>query len=878
MKYMTGNQIRNTWLRFFKNKGHLVEEGASLIPNDDPTLLWMNSGVAALKKYFDGRIVPKNPRIVNVQKCIRTNDIENVGNTARHHTFFEMLGNFSIGDYFREEALEYAFEILTSEEYFGFDLNKLYFTVYPQDQESFDKWVKLGVPKDHIIDTDDQNFWEIGEGPCGPCTEVFFDRGPAYGDYGTETIKKDIENDRFVEIWNIVFSQYNAIKGLEREAYPELPNKNIDTGAGLERFVSVIQGAKTNFETDLFMPIMAKISDIADVEYNGQKSFKVIADHIRTVTMAVADGAMMSNEGRGYVLRRLLRRAVKYGKQLKISRPFLTELVDVVVLMMKDFYPYVVEKQDIIKKIVTAEENKFLETLQSGEKKFFDIVNNLQTKTINGEEAFLLYDTYGFPVELTMEYAEEIGFSVDVDGFNKEMEKQKERARNARGDIQSMSSQNQDFLMFEDKSEFVGYDKLIEKTKIIKVFPEGIVLRKTPFYATSGGQVADTGIIYNDKLTLNVIDVEKLPNGQFLHKTKETVLPDLEGLKVTASVDKEKRRLTEYNHSATHLMFYALRQKLGNHVSQQGSFVNEEGLRFDFNHYESLTDSDILEIETMVKDMINNDFKAVTHVVSVDEAKEKGAIAEFGEKYEEKVRMIDLKYTLDLCGGTHVENIKDIKDFAIKSISSIGSGIYRIEGVTNKAVKNLSGSLEGLNQDINNLVDKANKILLEAKKANIDILFDFNKNIETLGSYQDVINKRKLLQLAQIKVKELEKSYNKIKEQISLDSVTDFTDMTYGNKIIGEVNNLSGNALKQLVDDLAAKLDDGLVLLASNLGNKVIFVCKSNNPEFNAGKLVKEAAIICDGNGGGRPDFAQAGGKNPDKIKDALEYIKGAVL
>ncbi|XFA99540.1 alanine--tRNA ligase [Candidatus Izemoplasma sp. B36] len=878
MKYMTGNQIRNTWLKFFKNKGHLVEEGASLIPNDDPTLLWMNSGVAALKKYFDGRIVPKNPRIVNVQKCIRTNDIENVGNTARHHTFFEMLGNFSIGDYFREDALDFAFEILTSDEYFGFDLNKLYFTVYPQDQESYDKWVKLGVPEDHIIDTDDQNFWEIGEGPCGPCTEVFFDRGPTYGDYGTETIKKDIENDRFVEIWNIVFSQYNAIKGLEREAYPELPNKNIDTGAGLERFVSVIQGAKTNFETDLFMPIMAKISEIADVKYTGQKSFKVIADHIRTVTMAVADGAMMSNEGRGYVLRRLLRRAVKYGKQLKISRPFLTELVDVVVLMMKDFYPYVVEKQEIIKKIVTAEENKFLETLQSGEKKFFDIVNDLNSKTINGKEAFLLYDTYGFPVELTMEYAEEIGFSVDVDGFNVEMEKQKERARNARGDIQSMSSQNQDFLMFEDKSEFVGYDKLIEKTKIIKVFPEGIVLRKTPFYATSGGQVADTGIIYNDEFTLNVIDVEKLPNGQFLHKTKETVLPDIEGLKVTASVDKEKRRLTEYNHSATHLMFYALRQKLGNHVSQQGSFVNEEGLRFDFNHYESLSDSDILEIETMVKDMINNDFKAVTHVVSVDEAKEKGAIAEFGEKYEEKVRMIDLKYTLDLCGGTHVENIKDIKDFAIKSISSIGSGIYRIEGVTNKTVKNLSDSLEGLNQDINNLIDKANKILLKAKKANIDITFDFNKEIETYGSYQDVMNKRKLLQLAQTKVKELEKSYNKIKEQKSLESVTDFSDMTYGNKIIGEVKNLSGNALKQLVDDLAAKLEDGLVLLASNLGKKVIFVCKSNNPEYNAGKLVKGAAIICSGNGGGRPDFAQAGGKDPSKIKDAIEYVKGAVL
>ena len=541
MRYMTGNEIRNTWLRFFEDKGHLIEEGASLIPNDDPTLLWMNSGVAALKKYFDGRIVPKNPRIVNIQKCIRTNDIENVGNTSRHHTFFEMLGNFSIGDYFRDEALDFAFEILTSDKYFGFDLNKLYFTVYPTDNESYEKWISLGVPKDHIIDTDDQNFWEIGEGPCGPCTEIFFDRGVSFGDYGIDTIRKDIENDRFVELWNIVFSQYNASSEKAREDYPELPNKNIDTGGGFERFVSIIQNAETNFETDLFMPIITKIADIADIEYTGQKSFKVIADHIRTVTMAIADGAMMSNEGRGYVLRRLLRRAVKYGKQLKIKRPFLAELVDIVVELMKDFYPYIVEKQAIIKKIVIAEENKFLETLISGEKKLFDIIENLFEKTINGKEAFLLYDTYGFPVELTVEYAEENGYSVDVLGFKAEMEKQKNRARSARGNIQSMSSQNQDYLMFEEKSEFVGYEKLVEKTKVIKVFPEGLVLKKTPFYAASGGQIADTGMIYNDDIALHVINVIKLPNGQFLHQTTETVLPDLEGVKITASVDKTKR-------------------------------------------------------------------------------------------------------------------------------------------------------------------------------------------------------------------------------------------------------------------------------------------------------------------------------------------------
>lgn len=878
MKYLTGNEIRNTWLNFFQEKGHLIEVGASLIPNDDPTLLWMNSGVAALKKYFDGRIVPKNPRIVNIQKCIRTNDIENVGHTARHHTFFEMMGNFSIGDYFREEALNYAFELLTSEKYFGFELDKLYFTVYPDDLDSYNKWKRLGVPESHILKTDDQNFWEIGTGPCGPCTEVFFDRGPEFGDYGTETIKKDIENDRFVEIWNIVFSQYNAIKGLKRETYPELPSKNIDTGAGFERFASIIQNANTNFETDLFMPIINQIEKISKITYEGQIEFKVIADHIRTVTMAVADGAMMSNEGRGYVLRRLLRRAIKHGKQLKINRPFLTDLVDVVIDIMKDFYPYIVAKKKIIKKIIVAEENKFLETLLSGEKKLLEIVKNTEGKVISGQDAFLLYDTYGFPLELTMEYAEEIGLSVDKEDFKSEMQQQKERARNARSDIQSMTSQNQEYLDFHKKSEFVGYDSLIEHTKIIKVFDQGVVLKKTPFYATSGGQVADTGRIYNDDFVLHVTDVEKMPNGQFLHHVVEEITPEFEGKKIVASVEETKRHLTEYNHSATHLMFYALRKVLGEHVSQQGSFVNEEGLRFDFNHYESVSDKDILRVEKMVKDMIQESFKTKTKIVSIEEAKDAGAIAEFGEKYEDKVRMIDLKYTLDLCGGTHVKDIKDIKDFAIKSVSSIGSGIFRIEAVTNKAVPILSDSLEGINQDIDNLLGKAYKILSQAKKQNIDLIFDFDVHIDKIGSYQDVMNKRTLLKEAQAKVKELEKTYNKELDKAALNNVDDFSEFTYGNKIVAKVDGLQGNVLKQLVDDLATRFEDSFILLASVLGNKVVFVAKSNDPAINAGKMVKEAAIICDGNGGGRPDFAQAGGKNPDKVDEALRHILDLVL
>ncbi len=875
MKYMTGNEIRQTWINFFKSKGHSVEEGASLIPNNDPTLLWMNSGVAALKKYFDGRVVPKNPRIVNVQKCIRTNDIENVGNTARHHTFFEMMGNFSIGDYFRDEAIEYGFEIMTSDKYFGFPIEKLFFTYYPTDLDTKNKWLKLGVKEEHLIPSEG-NFWEIGSGPCGPCTEIFFDRGIEFGDFTTESIKKDIENDRYVELWNIVLSQYNAIEGLERSKYPELPSKNIDTGAGLERFASVIQGAKTNFETDLFMPIINEISKIANVEYTGQKSFKVIADHIRTVTMAISDGAMLSNEGRGYVLRRLLRRAVKYGKQLKIEKPFLVSLVDIVIEILKPFYPYIVNKTEIVKKIVETEENKFLETLLAGEKKLNEVMEQSQ-KIISGQDAFLLYDTYGFPLELTMEYAEEKGYKVDVFGFREEMEKQKERARNARSDVNSMAGQNEEYLNFLEKSEFVGYDTLEVNAKIIKVFPEGLVLDKTPFYATSGGQLADNGKITNEKIVLNVIDVEKLPNGQFLHKTDEELSTNYEGMEVFAQVDKERRELTEYHHSATHLLFKALRDELGDHVSQQGSSVSFEGLRFDFNHYENISDETILKIESVVKNMIKKTYKSSTKIMTVDEAKKLGAIAEFGEKYGDKVRTIDLKYTLDLCGGTHVKDIADINDFAIKSISSIGSGIYRIEAVANKMVNTLSDSLVGLNQDIDNLIFKADKILAKAKTENLELEFSFKKNDENLGSYQDVINKRNELHLAQVAVKDLEKEYNRLKENKALDSVSDLLSFKIRNTIIAKLDNINASVLKQLADENLANEDIDFIFLASVLEDKIIFVAKSDLKDLNAGQIVKKAAQICGGNGGGRPDFAQAGGKDVTKVDEAIDYVKGLI-
>lgn len=459
MRKLTGSQIRQLWLDFFSSKGHEIIPSASLIPYNDPTLLWINAGVAPLKKYFDGREIPTNPRMCNAQKSIRTNDIDNVGKTARHHTFFEMLGNFSIGDYFRDEALTWAYELLFSDKWYGFDKEKIYITYYPDDTETFNKWVSLGIEKHHLVAISD-NFWEIGEGPCGPDTEIFYDRGEKYdpNHLGLKMLIEDIENDRYIEIWNIVFSQYNSILGLKRSEYPELPSKNIDTGSGLERLACIFQETQTNYETDLFMPLIAFIEEKTGRSYNNpddKMAFRVIADHIRSVTFAVADGAIISNEGRGYVLRRILRRAVRYGKKLGLNQPFLYQMVDVVIEKYKDFYNYLVEKQEIIKKIVHIEEENFLKTLSTGEKKIADIMANSTNQIISGKDAFLLYDTFGFPIELSEEVANDNGFSIDIVGFKKELEEQKNRARKARNVEQSMNVQNEEYLNFTTKSDFV---------------------------------------------------------------------------------------------------------------------------------------------------------------------------------------------------------------------------------------------------------------------------------------------------------------------------------------------------------------------------------------------------------------------------------------
>ena len=856
MRYMSSQEIRETWLRFFENKGHHIVDSASLIPINDPTLLWVNAGVAPLKKYFDGSEKPVSDRLVNVQKCIRTNDIDNVGRTARHHTFFEMLGNFSIGDYFKNEAIEMGFELLTSPEYFGFPVDKLVFTYYPDDLDAKNKWISLGVSEEKVIPVEG-NFWEIGEGPSGPNTEIFFDRGEKYDSRGLELVEQDLENDRYIEIWNIVFSMYNAKDGLKRIDYPELPNKNIDTGAGLERFACVIQGTETNFETDLFLPIIQVIESLSGVKYDGQMAFKVIADHIKTLVFSITDGAMLSNEGRGYVLRRILRRAVKYGRNLGFKKPFLHLLVDSVVSVMGEFYPNLKDGSSIAKKIILKEEEQFLLTIADGEKHIEEAIKK-EGNVISGKTAFMLYDTYGFPIELTLEYAEEHGVKVDVDGFNVALEEQKERSRSARSDVSSMGSQKEEFLNFEEKSEFIGYDNLTSNSKVIGIFDEGIVLDKTPFYATSGGQVGDQGLIDNVKVS-NVI---KLPHGQHLHVIEGSFTL---GQSVTASVNKEVREKTEKNHSATHLLHQALKDIYGTHVVQQGSLVNDKYLRFDFNHYENVSDLNILELERIVNAKIKDDLAIVIKEMPIDEAKKLGAMALFGEKYGDLVRVVNMDYSIELCGGTHTSSTNSIGKFAIISFESTGSGIYRITATTGSnieteikvATKHISDELEQLNSKV---------------KENFKDLELFELTLNT-NSYQDIINARKYLVEARAKVHDAEKA---LKDSYTKDIIANADSLIpegTTSKAIIETKNIDNNTLKQLVDVLYDKIKAETLLLVNVDESSATFIAKTDG-KTHAGNLIKSLTSKVNGSGGGRPNLAQGGTKDLTNLDEALILIK----
>ena len=866
MKNLKSYEIRQMWLDFFASKGHAVEPSASLIPQNDPTLLWTNAGVTPLKKYFDGSVIPDNPRITNAQKCIRTNDIENVGKTARHHTFFEMLGNFSIGDYFRDEVLPWAFELLTSDKWFAFDKNKLYITYYPDDFKTRDLWIKCGMDSEHLIPLEG-NFWEIGEGPCGPDTEIFYDRGEKYDKRGIVCLKEDLENDRYIEIWNIVFSQFNSKEGVERKDYKELPHKNIDTGCGLERLCCVMQGVNTNYDTDLFMPIIKEIENISGVKYEGQMAFKVIADHVRTVTFAVADGAALSNEGRGYVLRRVLRRATKYGHQLGINKPFMASLVDKVIEIMGMFYPYLSEKSKIVKEVITREEEKFLQTLGVGEKKFASIAESSKNKVISGDDAFLLYDTFGFPYELTVEYALDLGYSVDHDGFVKAMEAQKERARQARKDYGSMKGQNKEFMEFRLESEFIGYETLQSQSKVIAVFDDAVVLDKTPFYAFSGGQLCDKGTIAG----IEVLDVSKMPNGQYLHKLVNNTLSV--GDIVECVVDYKNRCYTMKNHSAAHLFQSALQHVVGTHAHQQGSQVCSEYSRFDFNNYQNLTDDEIIKIEDLVNQYIKEAHPVVTHVLDLEDAKKLGAMALFDEKYKDKVRVVDMEVSKEFCAGTHVLNTKDVIDYEINYVESIGSGVFRVFATTGEnAFDLLKENLANQLDTINTLNNKAKTIIENAEKEGITLKYkEVNLNTDQKG-YRYVLFIKKSVEECKNNLHELESNYQEQKSSQALKSLESYKNLINNNAIISKSCVMDSNLLKDMATTMLNNYALDLVLLASTDDVKVTFVCATSK-KYNAGQIVKMAASVCDGNGGGKPNLAQAGGKNPQKIDEALQTI-----
>ena len=873
MKYLTGNEIRSMWLEFFKEHGHSVEESASLIPSDDKSLLWMNAGVTPLKKYFDGRKIPKNPRICNAQKCIRTNDIENVGKTSRHHTFFEMLGNFSIGDYFRDEVIPWAFELLTSEKWFAIPKEKLYITYYPDDKDTLNKWIEVGMLKDHMIPCKG-NFWEIGEGPCGPDTEIFFDRGEKYGNFTKQAIEDDIENDRYIEMWNIVFSQFNSDGSGNRASYKQLPKKNIDTGAGLERLACIFQDVETNFDTDLFRPMIKKIEELSGRSYHGEEDFKIIADHIRTIVFALSDGALFSNEGRGYVLRRLLRRGVKHGLSLGIKEPFMYKLVDEVTELMSGYYPGLKDTRDLEIKLIKREEEKFFNTLDSGIQKLEEVMNQSKDKIISGHDAFLLFDTYGFPVELTLEYAEEKGLKVDVDGFHEEMNKQKERARSAQNNGSAFRKQNAEYLAYKDKVEFVGYEELSTKAKVVKVFEEGIVCDKTPFYAICGGQVGDTGSVTKGRHQYAVVDTLMLPNKQHLMVVENPELFNV-GDEVFLEVDQERREKLTKNHSACHLMFKALRDILGTHVSQQGSEISPEALRFDFNHFESLTDEDILKVEALTNDFINRGYKRVTKVMTPDEAIKVGAVAEFGEKYGDEVRVVDLGATVDVCGGTHVNNTKDIEKFMALPVSSIGSGIYRITGLAASGIDKEKEFLKNYFNDIEKLMNKAKGLENLALSHNINNKFEFDTNIDLTGSYQDVINIRRLTNELHESLKTYEKTINKLIDEKSLSSYDIYLESIKDDNCVLLLDEFDKGKIRNLIDYISDHIN-GVVGIINKSGGRLQVLVKSKNDK-DASKILKDVLSAVGGAGGGKKEFAQGGAPDASLADKALSLMEESI-
>lgn len=869
MKAYGVNELRRMFLEFFESKDHLIMKSFSLVPHNDKSLLLINAGMAPLKPYFTGQEVPPKNRVVTCQKCIRTGDIENVGKTARHGTFFEMLGNFSFGDYFKHDAIIWCWEFLTK--VVGLDADKLYPSVYLTDDEAFEIWNKvIGIPADRIFRFGkEDNFWEHGAGPCGPCSEVYYDRGEAYG-CGSEDCTVGCDCDRYMEVWNNVFTQF---EGDGKGGYVELATKNIDTGMGLERLAVAVQGVDSIFEVDTIKALLDRVSELAGVAYKADEtkdiSLRLITDHIRSVTFMISDGIMPSNEGRGYVLRRLLRRAARHGRLLGIKGLFLAELSKTVIELSKDGYPELDEKKAMIFKVLTEEEEKFNKTIDQG----LHILCELKAKlsktgadVLSGEDAFRLYDTYGFPLDLTEEILQEDGIRVDKDGFKKAMDKQRDMARKARKTTNYMGADVTVYQSVDSSitSRFVGYDRfshdslitaLTTEEEIVQALVDGqkgtIIVEETPFYATSGGQEADTGVITCIDGEFLVMDTIKLQGGKIGHVGIVNKGMLKVGDKVTLSVDAKKRKATAMNHSATHLLQKALRLVLGSHVEQAGSDVNEDKLRFDFTHFSAMTPEEIKSVEDLVNEEINKGIPVVTEVMSLEEAKKSGAMALFGEKYENDVRVVSMgDFSKELCGGTHTDNTASIKTFKIISEAGIAAGVRRIEALTCNGVLDYYKSVEAE--------------LSEAAKA--------------VKSEPSLLVNR--LHILMDEIKALHQENEKLKNKLAKDALGDVMDQVVdvnGVKLLAvNVADVDMNGLMNLGDQLKAKLGEGVIVLASVLdGAKVSLLSMATDEAMqkgaHAGNLIKAIAKFVGGGGGGRPNMAQAGGKNPAGVEDALK-------
>lgn len=865
------NELRRMFLEFFESKGHLAMKSFSLVPHNDKSLLLINSGMAPLKPYFTGQEIPPCKRVATCQKCIRTGDIENVGKTARHGTFFEMLGNFSFGDYFKKESIAWTWEFLT--EVVALDPDRLYPSVYLEDDEAWEIWNQdIGIPADRIFRFGkEDNFWEHGSGPCGPCSEVYYDRGPEYG-CGKPDCTVGCDCDRYMEIWNNVFTQFDNDGN---NNYTELEQKNIDTGMGLERLACVVQGVDSMFDVDTICALRDHVCRLAGVEYGKEEkadvSIRVITDHIRSVTFMISDGILPSNSGRGYVLRRLLRRACRHGRLLGIKGEFLIELAQTVIDGSKEGYPELEEKRDFIFKVITKEEEQFNRTIDQG----LSILAGMESKMeengetiLAGEEAFRLYDTYGFPVDLTKEILEEKGFSIDEEGFRKAEQAQKETAKGTFGEHTYSGTDETIYDSIDPSvtSVFVGYDHLTHcspitvlttENEIVDALTEGqkgtIFVEETPFYAASGGQEADTGVIRTEEGEFRVEDVVKLLGGKIGHVGVATKGMLKAGDQAELLVDPEKRALSANNHSATHLLHKALRMVLGSHVEQAGSSVNEERLRFDFTHFSALTPEEIQKVEAIVNEQIQKNLAVKVENLPIEEARKTGAAALFGEKYGDIVRVVSMgDFSIEFCGGTHVPNTGVITAFKIISETGVAAGVRRIEALTSKGLMKYYGELE-------EKLHRAAKLLKTSP----------DKLEEKLGHLQ-------------AENKELKGEVESLKSRLAKDAMGDVTDQITEVKglplLAAKIEGVDMNGLRELGDQLKEKLGEGVVVLASAVDGKVSLMAMATDGAVkkgaHAGNLIKAIASLVGGGGGGRPNMAQAGGKNPEGIDQAVASVK----